>query len=388
VAGLWRKGPSWYLRPGGRGTKPIRIGEVATMTRAEAERARVEWDRRNTLGMNAVPGMFTFGEILKRWLAEKRDRRSAKTLAGYDSHANHLTEHFPCSRPIGDIQADQISAYLRARVADAINAGRTEYGAKRTADKVLGTISMIFEWASARGLAERNPCRAVERYGLEPEEKAPAPVALVAELQTVLRAEADAPTTTGEQAHMRRLVADLVEVLWWTGLRVGEACRLTVSDLTLDPAAASGEVVIRSARVKGGKVKRYPIAAEVVPILRAWSDGKPASASVFGIGPMGHDTAARAVAVFRTRWLKGRLPGFPEKRERFRPAFFHSIRHAYASDLERADVDPLVRAALTRHRTTRMLDHYSHRGLDVLREAQAALARSRRKSRRRGSEGP
>ena len=87
------------------------------------------------------------------------------------------------------------------------------------------------------------------------------------------------------------------------------------------------------------------------------------------IGRLRESLWGRSTENFWKRWLR--------KNPDHRKANFHRLRHAFTSDLERAGIDIRTSQGLTRHKTLKMLGHYSHRDLNDLRSAQNRLSQFR-----------
>jgi integrase len=360
MASLWKKRDSWYLRP--KAGKPQCLGAIpeaaarAALAEVRAREARQRVDR-------VVPGLTVMNDALTDWWAEKRARRPLSE-GYYGLHLRHIREHFPVNLPLVDVRAEHVSEYMNARVAES-KAGKRGAAARKcsrlTADKERGTLAIFFNWCCKRRLLTWNPAAAVDPFGDQSAEREAAPADLVAEVVAAIRGEAKAKA--GIRTHVRELVADLIEVFYWTGWRLGEGCRLLVGEI--DQRAWT--CPIKSAHNKGPS-RAFPIPPEVQAIFKRNCKGKESSDHVFS--RTRGENAYASVSQFRRRWCKR----FPEHR----PAFFHSLRHAYASDATRSS-DTITAKKLTRHRTIEMLDHYSHRELSELREGQARLSKLRKR---------
>lgn len=364
MASLWKKRDSWYLRP--RAGKARALGPIpesaarAVLAEQNAREARGRIDR-------VVPGLTTMADALGDWWKEKIARRPLSERY-YALHLKHIRALFPVHLPLVDVRAEDVSEYMNARVAgkgrarDAKGAAARKCS-RRTADKERGTLAIFFNWCCRRRLLTWNPAAAVEPFGDPAADRGEARPDLVATVVAAIRSEA--ATTTGVRAHVRELVADLIEVFYWTGWRLGEGCRLRVEDI--DQTAWT--CPIRSAPTKGPS-KAFPIPPEVQEIFKRRCAGKKSREHVFS--RTRGENAYASVSQFRRRWCIDH----PEHR----PAFFHSLRHSYASDATRSS-DAITAKKLTRHRSLEMLDHYSHRELSELREGQARLSLLRQQPR-------
>jgi len=384
MASFWKKGPSWYMRP--KGGRPICLGPMPEWRVKELKVKQERLEARAGIGRSQrlAPGLRPIGELLQTWLAEKSDRRPASARC-YRTHVNHLDAAFGPIR-IGELEAEHVSAYMNRRASET---------SRRTADKERRTLVAILDWAIARGESERNPARAVAPFAAPPEKRERCPEDLFPRVVAALRVEASKGVRSDTRA-IAALAADVIEVMWWTGLRLIEACRLKVADVNLEDPRKSADpraqtLTVRSPRNKGG-TKAIPIPPQVLAIFRGRAADRDPEGLVFGLGLAGPalarprrvpsrtgsldpDDAYEALRQFRQRWC-ARFPGH-------RPGFFHSLRHALASDLDATNEDARRIMALTRHRSEAVLESYVTRELADLRRVQRKLAK--RRSRARGS---
>jgi integrase len=332
---------------------------LGPISAAEAEHARIEFERRFARDHGSsrrlvFPGSAIFAEVVARFVEDKSARRERATEQYYRKHVGNLKRHgFPTAARIGQITPDEIARYLEARRRDT---------SPRTANKERVTLSTIFAWAERRGFVDRNPVRAVEPFAVRPEPPGACPESVFRDLVRVLRAEARAARTGRRplrEAAIRELVADLVEVCWHLGLRMGEACAIRREDV--DARAARWAVTIRSAPNKGPAVLPIPPAARAIFTRHLARNCEFVFANPAG-GP-----AYGSVYHFWTRHV--------HRHPEHAPAHFHALRHAYASRLEAAGIDLRTSQSLMRHATLRMTGHYSHRDLAALRAAQSRLVR-------------
>ena len=347
MATIYPRGPRWWIswRAGGRSHARSLGAEVRT--RADAAAAKRELERELAKGALLIPGTPTLGSVIEDFVRAKERKKSPATAIYYRKHAGHFRRLLPIGRAIGEIRPAVIDGYLRRRAEEASPA---------TANKERTTLAVLWKWAMRQGLAATSPVLATEPYPVDPVERAPCPramyIAFLLDLRTEIR-------TSGRwnERHIRRLYADAIRALWWTGLRLGELCRLTPADVDVDHAA----IRVRSAPNKGG-ARWLSLPARLRPLFRrrisrgaatVWStsEGRP---------------AYNALMLFWRRWLEAR----PE----YAGLSSHAFRHAYASRAEAAGVDPVLRSrGLLGHATIQMTAHYSHREVEQLRAAQAAI---------------
>lgn len=358
------------MRP--RGGKPITLGPISEDEARRYLEAQERRERRDPRGAaQQPPGFLPLATVVARWLADCRARLRAKTVKRYETHAAAFAAGgLPVDTRIGMISSADVQAFRDARRAAGLSA--------LTVNHDLTALGQVWAWARKQvpPLVEHDvdPVGGVGRLDVESPEPAHCTPELHAAVTTALRAEVRF-CERADSAWIRALAADVIDMCWWTGWRLGEVTRITAGDVD----RARWTVPIRSARNKGRAVN-WPLPAEVVPVLKRRLRRLKPEHHVFGLA--GGADAYVALNIFRTRWLK--IP----TNEKFRATFFHSLRHGYTTGLEKVEGRASVRQALTRHRSPSMLLHYSHADQDALRAAQEALARSRQESLRPSRRGP
>ena len=164
----------------------------------------------------------------------------------------------------------------------------------------------------------------------------------------------------------------VLELLYGSGLRVGELCGLRPDDVDL----AGGAVQVWG---KGGRQRRVPVTAPAAEALAAWLErGRPAMSG----------SATPADAVFlnrRGRRLTGRDVRRILDRRAAAPTHPHALRHTFATHLLdggadlRAVQELLGHASLT---TTQLYTHVSKERLRAVVEASHPRARAEEGRRR------
>jgi site-specific recombinase XerD len=159
------------------------------------------------------------------------------------------------------------------------------------------------------------------------------------------------------EPHWRRLRDDAVlEVLYGSGVRVGELCGLDIDALDL----AAGAVSVWG---KGSKQRRVPLSAPAVGALRAWlavrHDVVPAAA---GAALFGNERGARLSPRDVRRIVDRRSP---------RPTHPHALRHTFATHLLDGGADLRAVQELLGHADVATTQRYTHVSNHRLREAYA-----------------
>ena len=152
--------------------------------------------------------------------------------------------------------------------------------------------------------------------------------------------------TPEDEPHWRRLRDDAVlEVLYGSGVRVGELCGLDVDSLDL----RAGAVTVWG---KGAKERRVPLSVPAVAAMRAWLGVRnevvppEAGAALFG-NERGNRLTPRDVR----RILDRRSP---------RPTHPHALRHSFATHLLDGGADLRAVQELLGHRDVATTQRYTH----------------------------
>ncbi len=147
----------------------------------------------------------------------------------------------------------------------------------------------------------------------------------------------------------------MLELLYGSGLRVGELCGLDVDDLDLDAATV---------RVwgKGSKQRSVPMSAPSVDALREWlADGRESLS--------GPDTPAPAVFLnLRGHRLTTRDARRILDRRASSPTHPHALRHTFATHLLDGGADLRAVQELLGHADLSTTQHYTHVSKERLRQ--------------------
>jgi integrase len=117
---------------------------------------------------------------------------------------------------------------------------------------------------------------------------------------------------------------------------------------------------------KTNKSREVPISAELQDLLQKHIDhnlGEYVFGRDYGRRPIRHDE------VYSAFWAAAACIGLTREQLKERRITFHSYRHGFSTRMVASGVaEPLVRA-MTGHSSPRMLEHYTHIGLQELRNA-------------------
>jgi integrase/recombinase XerC len=141
-----------------------------------------------------------------------------------------------------------------------------------------------------------------------------------------------------------------LELLYGSGLRVGEVTTLRPGDLDLDGA----RVLVRG---KGSKERRVPVSDDAVAAVAAWlAEGRPVLVTGAG-GPLfcnrrRKPMSARDVRAMVSGYAGRLLPG-----RRIGP---HTLRHSYATHLLEGGADIRAVQELLGHSSVATTQRYTH----------------------------
>lgn len=166
----------------------------------------------------------------------------------------------------------------------------------------------------------------------------------------------DGPTPDDEP-HWRRLRDDAVlEILYGSGVRVGELCGLDLDSLDL----AGGAVSVWG---KGSKQRRVPLSQPAVSSLRAWlAIRRDVVAVAAGAALFGNERGVRLTPRDVRRIVDRRSP---------RPTHPHALRHSFATHLLDGGADLRAVQELLGHADVATTQRYTHISNHRLREAYA-----------------
>ena len=285
--------------------------------------------------------------------ALKHQRRlSPATLRNYEHALRLLREMSQGQRP------EEIDS---ARVRRAVALLHGKGLSPRTLALVLSAWRGWFRWlARHRGLAA-NPVLGIRA----PKAARPLPKALSVEAAQRLLdgGEAKAPADVRDRA--------MFELLYSSGLRVGELVALNAGDGRLD--LAQGEVTVTG---KGAKTRTVPVGARAREALKRWLAARASLAAAgekaLFVGGRGRRISAAVVAARLKRWA--RLAGTPG---RVHP---HMLRHSFATHVLQSSQDLRAVQEMLGHASISTTQVYTHLDFQALAKVyDAAHPRARKK---------
>jgi integrase/recombinase XerC len=217
----------------------------------------------------------------------------------------------------------------------------TRQFAKRTIARKVAALRRYYAFLRHRGYVEVDPTVSL---------RAPAGPARLPRVlehgEVVALLDGPDPSAANTEPLWRRRRDDAVlEVLYGSGVRVGELCGLDVDVLDL----AAGAVTVWG---KGGKERRVPLSAPAIDALQAWlavrGDVVPTSA---GAALFGNERGMR---------LSSRDVRRIVDRRSQRPTHPHALRHSFATHLLDGGADLRVVQDLLGHSDVATTQRYTH----------------------------
>ncbi len=217
----------------------------------------------------------------------------------------------------------------------------TRQFAKRTIARKVAALRRYYSFLRHRGYVEVDPTVSLRA----PAGPARLPRVLEHSEVAALLDTSDDPAAVDEPVWRRRRDDAVLEVLYGSGVRVGELCGLDIDSLDLGGAAVT-------VWGKGAKERRVPLSAPAVEALRAWlairADVVPpqAGAAVFG-NERGVRLSPRDVRRIVDRRSQ-------------RPTHPHALRHSFATHLLDGGADLRVVQDLLGHSDVATTQRYTH----------------------------
>jgi integrase/recombinase XerC len=259
---------------------------------------------------------------------------SANTIAAYSSDLRLLVEWVERSGIESPAGVDRL--LLRRYVASLA----TRQFAKRTIARKVAAIRRYYAFLRQRGYVVTDPAASLRA----PAGPARLPRVLEhSEVAALLDPQGD--VDDGEPK-WRRLRDDAVlEVLYGSGVRVGELCSLDVDSVDL----AATAITVWG---KGGKERRLPLSAPAIEALVAWLPvRRDVVATDAGAALFGNERGVRLSPRDVRRIL--------DRRSR-RPTHPHALRHSFATHLLDGGADLRVVQDLLGHSDVATTQRYTH----------------------------
>jgi site-specific recombinase XerD len=266
---------------------------------------------------------------------------SPRTVEAYRSDLAGFVEWAGRGGTTGPADVDR--TLLRRYVAHLA----TRRYAKRSIARKVSALRRYFSWAARTGRTTLDPSSGLSA----PRGDGRLPRVLKHdELSTLLD---DPPAGVGDAADRARDDA-VLEVLYGSGLRIGELCALGVGDLDLDRGRAT-------VWGKGDKQRVVPLSEPAVDALRGWIEG-PRRAVI--------DGGAEVEPLFLNRRGRRLTPRDARRildRRAASPTHPHALRHTFATHLLDGGADLRAVQELLGHTDLATTQRYTHVSRERLR---------------------
>jgi len=213
--------------------------------------------------------------------------------------------------------------------------------APSTVARHVAAVRAFYRWVTGEGLCDPDPAAR-----LKPPKVSQRLPRVVPESQVddVLEGSSASSSSLRDRA--------LLELLYSTGLRVGEAERLDMDDLDL----VGMEVHVRQG--KGGKPRRVPLGRDAATALSHWFEHRGADPGPVFTNRTGGRLSSRSMRriVKQAGWRAGRAGLHP-----------HALRHSAATHMLNAGADLRSIQELLGHRQLATTTRYTHVSLERLR---------------------
>ena len=271
---------------------------------------------------------------------------SAHSVAAYSSDVRSFAEWAQRSGVVAP------AAVRRMMVRRYLAFLATRQYARRTIARKAASLRRYFGWCGVVGLVETDPTVGVQAaagHGRLPR------VLDRRDLEVLL----DGRHHDGGGPAWRRHRDDAVlEVLYGSGVRVGELCGLDLGSLDL----AAGAATVWG---KGSKQRRVPLSDPAVTALGAWLSSRPDA--------VGHGAEAEALFLNeRRRRLTSRDVRRIVDRRAPTPTHPHALRHSFATHLLDGGADLRAVQELLGHADVSTTQRYTHVSREHLRDAYGA----------------
>ena len=262
---------------------------------------------------------------------------SANTIGAYRSDLALFAEWVERSGVTSPAGVDRL--LLRRYVASLT----TRQFAKRSIARKVAALRRYYSFLRHRGYIDVDPTVSLR----SPAGPARLPRVLEhGEVSALLDGSGTPNDASDDEPVWRRLRDDAVlEVLYGSGVRVGELCSLDIDALDL----AAGAITVWG---KGGKERRVPLSAPAVAALRGWLRVRPEVVDAkAGVAVFGNERGVRLSPRDVRRILDRRSQ---------RPTHPHALRHSFATHLLDGGTDLRVVQDLLGHSDVATTQRYTH----------------------------
>ncbi len=275
-------------------------------------------------------------------LIERRNSKETASLyrSEVERYLSFLSEK---GLSVKNLQSEDALAYLVARAKGGLSA--------RTQAKNMSALRSFHRFLSENGIREDNPFETIEMPKTKVTLPESVPYEAVNEILKVIDERGEEPLAIRDKA--------LFEVIYSCGLRVSEACNITLGDYR------EAEQLLRVIG-KGDKERLVPVGPYARDALRRYLDEVRPSL----LGPTSHENT-----LFLGR--RGKPLGRAQVWKRFKEyaaeanveAKVHTLRHSFASHLLRGGADLRIIQELLGHSDIKTTQIYTHSETEDLLQA-------------------
>ncbi|WP_289143081.1 tyrosine-type recombinase/integrase [uncultured Brevibacillus sp.] len=265
--------------------------------------------------------------------------RSNATISGYQkdltAFQRYLENQFNCEVFVDEIGSDDIEAYLHY-----LKETRGHAPASRARN--LHTLRSFFNYAYKKEYIVRNVALSVEAISVKQKERS----ALSDE-------EIDQLVNTIEH----KTIKVVVMVLYLTGMRISECLNVTLNDVDMDKR------VIHVVAGKGNKDRMIPVSNRLLPILQQYIQTQR---------PSTHSNrlfCTKKTGMLSAVYVNREISDAVRKLKWTKKVTAHILRHSFASQLVKKDVNLVQIQKLLGHSSLKVTSIYTHTDLDQLSEA-------------------
>lgn len=280
----------------------------------------------------------------------KTNNYSLETVYNYDRDLKVLEQFLTDSSTPFNRLDKRVIAEFKAYLASydrrtAINNEKGELLAGRSVNRLLSSLRSLLKYLIEMDLPTPLPPEAVKL--VKTEKRTPR----VAELADLIRL-IESPTALEKNARVGLRNRVILELLFSTGMRISELCRLNRDDID-----GSGKIFI----LGKGKKERF---VYLTPRAKVWLDRYAATrtdtAEALFIPYSGANVADKHRRRLSTNYLQAKIKAYRQRLQINVPTSAHSLRHGFATYLAEKGASPAAIQILLGHESLDTTTRYVH----------------------------
>jgi len=255
-----------------------------------------------------------------------------------------------------DLDAGEIAHYLHQRRQADKRTSQHGFGIK-TSNHYIAAIRAFSRWLAVKGRTPSDPLMSLVKLNAETDKRVQRRALPPEQLKELLAATKGGTVVrglTGAERHLLYVTAAR------TGLRESELASLTPQSLDL----TARKVVVEASCSKRRREDRLSLHRDLAKKLRSYIKGRDPTAPLWPGNPK---APAESWFLHGAEMLRHDLEAAGlEYIEAGKVFDFHSLRHQFITDMERAGITPKMAQELARHSDMRLtMQVYTHVGLDA-----------------------